>query len=263
MPLEIQGKKIHYEIYGEGKPIVILNGIMMSTYSWHQFLSSLSANNQLILVDFFDQGQSDNYEEEYDQILQVEVVKTLLDKLKLTDITLVGISYGGAVALKFAATYPSDISKLIVFNTAIQSGDWQRAIGDSWILSKNDPDNFYATTIPLVYATDFYNNNPSWIRERKKLLLDKVFTNQTFMDRTERLTNSAKNYNVVDDLKNITAKTMVIGSEDDYLTPVKAQRKIAEGIKGSDLIIIADCGHASMYEKPVVFTSLILGFVNQ
>ena len=263
--LLLDGKKIHYEVHGEAttnSPIVILNGIMMSTKSWHQFLPSLTQHNQVILLDFFDQGLSADHPEPYTQAKQVEVVKAVFDHLALHSPTLVGISYGGSVALTFAATYPEHIGKLMVLNATTHYGDWQRAIGESWILSKNDPANFYATTIPWVYAIDFYNANPNYFNERKELLSTNVFNQTTFMERMERLTRSVASYDVLGDLPKITAQTMIVGSEDDYLTPVKAQRRMADGIKGADLVIMADCGHASMYERPIVFTSLIQGFAN-
>lgn len=262
--LTLNGKKIHYEVHGpaDTTPIVILNGIMMSTASWQPFLPALTRHNQVVLLDFLDQGQSDDHPNPYTQGLQVQVVKALFDHLQLEQPVLVGLSYGGAVALQFAATYPSALSRLLIFNATTHNGDWQRAIGQSWILSKQDPANFYATTIPLVYGTDYYNNHPNWIAQRQQFLTEQVFTQQAFMDRMERLTTSATTYTVLEDLDKITAKTLIVGSEDDYLTPVKAQRRMAAGIKGADLVILADCGHASMYERPVVFTSLIIGFAH-
>ncbi len=76
--LNFNGKKVYYETYGQGKPIILLNGIMMSTISWQFFKDVLSANNQLILVDFLDQGRSDKMEGiSYAQDIQVEVLKAL------------------------------------------------------------------------------------------------------------------------------------------------------------------------------------------
>ena len=54
-----QDKSIYYEEHGTGKPIVVLNGIMMSTASWAEFVEPFSANNRLILLDMLDQGRSD------------------------------------------------------------------------------------------------------------------------------------------------------------------------------------------------------------
>ena len=52
--LEFQDYSIYYEVYGKGKPLLILNGIMMSTASWQMFIASFSQKNQLILVDMLD-----------------------------------------------------------------------------------------------------------------------------------------------------------------------------------------------------------------
>ena len=60
--LKFEGKSIFYDVQGQGKPIIILNGIMMSTKSWEPFVNSFIENNQLIRLDFLDQGQSDKCE---------------------------------------------------------------------------------------------------------------------------------------------------------------------------------------------------------
>lgn len=110
-------KNVYYEITGSGEPVIILNGIMMSTKSWSAFKSNLSEHFQLILVDFLDQGQSDSYESDYTQDIQVELVKALMMHLNLNKVHLVGISYGGEVALQFAAKYTEFIERLIIYNS--------------------------------------------------------------------------------------------------------------------------------------------------
>ena len=76
--------RIHYEVNGEGEPLVLLNGIMMSTKSWDFAVEKVSKVMKLIRVDFFDQGQSDDYlDEPYDHNLQAELVIALLDHLKI------------------------------------------------------------------------------------------------------------------------------------------------------------------------------------
>ncbi len=51
-------KSIYYEEYGQGEPLILLNGIMMSCMSWAEFIEPFSVHNRLILVDFLDQGRS-------------------------------------------------------------------------------------------------------------------------------------------------------------------------------------------------------------
>ncbi|MFA7418021.1 MAG: alpha/beta hydrolase, partial [Acholeplasma sp.] len=74
-------KNVYYEVIGSGNPVLILNGIMMSTKSWEPFKPLLSQQFQLIFLDFLDQGQSDAYDENYTQDIQVDLVKALLDHL--------------------------------------------------------------------------------------------------------------------------------------------------------------------------------------
>ena len=78
----------------------------------------------------------------------------------------------------------------------------------------------------------------------------------------ERLTNSAEHYDVRNELHQITAPTLIIAADEDYLTPMSNQKVLHEMIKNSNLVILPGVGHASMYEKPLLFVTLVLGFIN-
>ena len=67
------------ELHGEGRPLLLLNGIMMSCGSWAEFVEPLSAQNQLILLDMLDQGRSAKMTEAYDHGIQIRLVDALLD----------------------------------------------------------------------------------------------------------------------------------------------------------------------------------------
>jgi pimeloyl-ACP methyl ester carboxylesterase len=258
-----EGKNVHYETHGEGAPIVLLNGIMMSTLSWHSFVKPLSVANTLVLVDFLDQGQTDKCDgETYTNDVQVELVKALLEFLGYEKAVIAGVSYGGNVALKFATKYPEYVHRLIVFNVAARTGDWLREMGESWTKSMGDPVQFYNTTIPVIYSPEFYNSNPDWVKVRKDFLTTKIFTNKVFLDGITRLTRSADEYDIVAELDKITAKTLIVGSEIDPITPFSDQQFLHEKIKNSELVLLPRAGHASMYEKPALFISLLLGFAN-
>ncbi|MDF2821104.1 MAG: alpha/beta hydrolase [Clostridiales bacterium] len=261
--IEIKSKKIYFETYGQGKPLVLLNGIMMSTLSWKVFIEAFSANNQLILVDFLDQGKSDKMEDiSYTQDDQVEVLKAVFDELKLKKVNLVGISYGGEVALEFSVKYEEYVDKMVLFNTTAKTSSWLRDIGIGWNQSASDPLDYYCTTIPVIYSPQFYNERSEWMNNRKAFLVDKVFNQKPFMDAMVRLTKSADYHDVTNELPNIKIPTLIVSSENDYITPMPEQRKLNELIATSELIVFPNTGHASMYERPVIFASSVLGFVN-
>lgn len=258
-----RGKEVFYKVDGTGEPLVLLNGIMMSSKSWDFLVDDLSINHQLIRVDFLDQGQSSSYEEKYDQRLQIELVLELLQHLKIKEINLVGISYGGEIALMFSGLYPQMVKKLIIFNSVSYTTSLLSNLGKVWNdAAKNRlAKEYYDVTIPVIYSKDFVKNNPEWINNRKDYLINNVFNNPDFLDRMIRLTNSAEDYDCRNILSKVTMPTLIVGSEKDALTPLSHQQHLSGQLPNSQLVVIPNAGHASMYEEPLIFVSLILGFM--
>ena len=258
---DFEGKSIYYEEYGQGKPLVVLNGIMMSCKSWAEFVEPFSAANRLILVDFLDQGRSSRMDSPYEQAIQADVVRALLDHLKLEKACILGISYGGEVALQFALKYPQYVDRLVLFNTTARTGPWLGDIGDAWNLASDDADAYYLTTIPVIYSPKFYREKQDWMTRRRETLRP-VFGDPNFIQPMIRLTNSARNYDVTQRLHEIQAPTLIVSCQQDYLTPVEEQQLLHANIPNSHYAVLPGCGHASMYEQPVLFAALTLGFCN-
>jgi len=261
---QFQNKAVYYSVTGEGNPILLLNGIMMSTNSWKPFVETFSKNNQLIMVDFFDQGQSEKLVgQKYTQVIQVALLEALLNHLGLSQVNVVGISYGGSVAMQFVVAHPDRVKRLVLFNATSHTSDWLMDIGRAWnkAAASGDGAAYYYTAIPAIYSPQFYAKRIDWMKNREKILVP-VFSNPAFTSAMIRLTDSSETHDVRPFLKDIKAPTLIVSSEFDYITPMPEQRFIHEQIPNSEFVIIPGCGHASMYEKPLLFAALILGFVN-
>ena len=259
-----EGKKVYYEIHGEkGEPLVVLNGIMMSTLSWKPFVKEYSKNNVLILVDFLDQGRSDRMTESYDHSIQVRLVDALVDQLPYDKVSIMGISYGGEVAVQYAVHHPERVRRLVLANTAARTSSWLRKIGDGWneVAKHKDGFAYYLTTIPVIYSTEFFEKNWAWMEGREKTLTA-YFSREDVLESLIRLTDSSRDYDYVDKLHKITCPTLVISSSEDALVPPTEQIILHENIKHSTYVTFNGSGHASMYEKPYAFSALVLGFVN-
>lgn len=257
-------KKVYYEVHGQGKPLLILNGIMMSTASWRFFVKSFSAQNMLILMDFLDQGQSEKLvDESYTQALQVEVTNALLEHLHVSQVSLMGISYGGEVAQQFAIQYPQKLDRLLLFNTCAYTSPLLADIGKAWNLAAESGNgaSYYYTTIPIIYSPAYYARRLEWMRNREKILLP-VFGNPDFTKAMVRLTKSADTHDVRDKLHLIMVPTLVVSSDQDMITPIIEQESMIKGLPNAHHVLLTDTGHASMYERPLVFAALVLGFVN-
>jgi len=262
MIVDFNGKDIYVEVHGNGAPVVLLNGIMMSIASWKPFIEPLSRDNKLILIDFLDQGQSHKMTEKYPVALQADVVKCVLDALKIKKSHISGVSYGAAVAMNFALKYPEYVDRLALFNCIAYSSKWMGYIGDAWKMARITPQIYYSTTTPIIYSMGFYNKKSDWLESRKDYLINNLFNKKAFLDAMERLIDSMTEHDVRDKLSSITAETLVVGSSDDNLTPIAEQKYIRDKIPGASLVIMDNCGHASMYENPTVFILLLTGFIN-
>ena len=261
---KFENKDVYYEVHGsKGEPIVVLNGIMMSTASWKSFVPEFSKNNTLILVDFLDQGQSSRMERDYTHELQVRLVDELLNVLKLSKVTVMGISYGGEIAIQYALYNPDRVRRLILANTAGRTSKWLKKIGDGWNEAAKSGNGYayYLTTIPVIYSTKFFEERAEWM-DRRELYLTEYFSRKDVQESLIRLTDSSVGYDVVDRLGEISCPTLVISGSEDALLPMTEQKLLHEKIKGSVYATINGSGHASMYEKPSLFSTLVLGFAN-
>lgn len=258
------GYEVYYEVHGDhGEPLLILNGIMMSTNSWKPFLRDFSKNNITVLVDFLDQGQSSRIEPGYNHELQVRVLEELYKVLPYEKMSIMGISYGGEVAIQFAVKNPDKVRRLILANTCARTSDWLRKIGDGWnaVAKTGSGEAYYLTTIPVIYSTAFYEREAAWMDNREGTLIP-YFSRPDVQESLIRLTDSSRDYDYTDRVHEISCPTLIISCSEDGLVPPTEQIMLHEKIKGSHYVTINGSGHASMYEDPASFAALVLGFTN-
>ena len=256
--------KIHYTLYPkENAPLlVLLNGIMMSSDSWAPFIEPLTENVALLTLDFYDQGQSEHLSTPYTQAIQVELLATLFEALKISSAHIAGISYGASVAFQFAAKHPEKVSSLMIFNGVMKTHEALLKIGKTWNQAAQLENGraYYEATIPMIYSAYFKTYNADWMEKRKTVLID-VFSNPLFLKRMVRLTDSANTHDVSAALTSFKMPVLIVASDDDPLTPKEEQEKIAALIPHAELVTFYQTGHASMYERPVLFMTTLLGFL--
>ncbi len=260
---KINGLKINYELDGEGEEtIVILNGIMMSTASWIDFVPVYTKNNyQFLRMDFRDQGLSSKYPEEYDINIHVDDLKGLLDYLDIKKAHIVGISYGAMVAMLFDLKYSNMVETLILSNTEARVTNYLKSASDVWEEASklNDGRKFFKLSMPFIYSDYFYNHNKKWLAEREDQLAGAL--NEKWFNALIRLSKSSKEFDIWDKLKNIKSPTLLIAGSRDNLTPVYEMRKMQDEIPEAKMLVIKDAGHASCYEKTDEFNTAVLGFI--
>src|SRR5688500_14197044 len=114
---------LYCELSGSGDPIIALHGLGGSLYSWRELVGKIP-NHQLILIDFRGAGKSPKLlDKRYSTHDQAELIYQYIREKNLKNLTLMGNSYGGAVALLVAIKLgenPEDskrFSKLILIGS--------------------------------------------------------------------------------------------------------------------------------------------------
>ena len=109
--------KLFYRKSGSGKPIVILHGLLGMSDNWVSFANRFPEGYEVFLPDLRNHGQSP-HDSRFDYTCMAEDLHVFLMDLSLHEVTLIGHSMGGKLAMVFAFTYPDLIKKLIVIDMA-------------------------------------------------------------------------------------------------------------------------------------------------
>lgn len=111
---------LFYRRLGKGFPIVILHGLYGASDNWLTIAKQISNNNELIIPDIRNHGQSPHDDDMHFDVM-VEDIYKLLKNLKIEKCILLGHSMGGKLAMNFALKYPNKLEKLIVVDVAPRS----------------------------------------------------------------------------------------------------------------------------------------------
>lgn len=257
-----QGRSIYYERHGEGRPLLVLNGIMMSTPSWKPFIETFKqGGHQVILLDLMDQGRSGSFPEGYDMSGQADMALALLDELNLDTVSLMGTSYGGALALEIACRQALRADRLLLAATRCYTDPAFRGICEGWLhAADTSPEAFYTATIPLFYGATFQEHHRAFMDERRTLLEKTLFNNPDFMARMKRLVRSIMSFDLRDELCRIACPTLILEPEEDLVMMPWEQRRMWEKIPGSELVTLPKTGHVLFLERPGLFVALMMGW---
>jgi len=143
---DLNGTTIAYEVTGDGLPLLLLNGVMMTMQSWALQVPRLSARFCCVLHDFRGQLRSGK-PGRYTLQQHVDDLRALLDLLGIERADVAGTSYGGENGMLFALAHPERVRRLVAIACVSEADDALRATVGRWIdVARHDPDRLYEAT---------------------------------------------------------------------------------------------------------------------
>jgi pimeloyl-ACP methyl ester carboxylesterase len=261
---------IYWELFGTGnrEVVCLLNGLAMHTGAWYGFLPRFRPEFDVLLWDYPGQGRSSTADVPYHLDRMAGYLARILDEAGIPRIHLMGISYGGFVALEFARQLHSRLHTLILSGI---------------ILSHETLFEMYEDL-----SLRFYRGGPEAFDLYTRYMYEKIFgeafvtaagaarletMRQSFYERYHRRTAGLIRLTEAQDpffaaldervpeYRAIPTPTLIIAGDEDRVMAPKFQKKIASILPNSRFEMIDNSGHVVYLEQPDRFFDLVLGMM--
>jgi len=257
----IDNKKIYWQDYGKGDPIILIAGLGSDSSSWLQIIIPLSKNYRVIVFDNIGVGRSDHDNEGISIGLMADCTRKLIAELNLTKVSIIGHSMGGMIAIDLAINYPEMLNKLILVATS----------------AKINKRNVYLFRDMVAYIKSGIKEE-LWIRYMFYWIFSPSFFENT--DLVDQAVSMALNYrypqsirsfenqvesiiqlDMVSELNKIKLETLVLKAGDDLLFTPNDTRDMFNSIPFCTEVIIEGSGHSIHMDKPDIFLDEVKNFI--
>ena len=246
----VNGIKVYYEIYGEGKPVILLHGAFFDIeMNWGQLIPGLSKSRKVIAIEFQGHGHTPYSDRKLDIVTLAKDVEGVMDYLKIDSADVAGFSMGGSIAYQFAVQSPARLRKLVIISSTYKTNGWLPVVNTAF-------DDF---------KPELFDNSPI------KTAYDAVAPDKTKWHKflAQMFAFAQEPFNVGDsNIEKITAPVLIISGDNDGTDKVELMKtyQLLGGGKSADLepmpkshlAIVPSQGHVSLMME----TKTILDFLN-
>jgi pimeloyl-ACP methyl ester carboxylesterase len=165
---DVNGLKMYYEVYGQGKPIVLLHGSFLTIpLNWSHVIPLMAKDRKVIVTEMQGHGRTRDIARELSYEGMADDVSGLLKHLKIDSSDILGWSMGGGVAFQFAVRHPEQLRRLVVVSAPYAHDGWWPETEDSF--ATFNADMFKGTPIQKQY--DSLGNDPARFPEFVKKVI--------------------------------------------------------------------------------------------
>ncbi|WP_053991006.1 alpha/beta fold hydrolase [Mangrovimonas sp. TPBH4] len=237
-------KNYNYIEVGEGKPIVVLHGLMGGLSNFDAVTRYFGNKGYKVIIPELP-------------IYTMSLLKTnvksfakylydFIEHKQLDEVILLGNSLGGHIGLYHTKLFPEKVKALIItgssglYESAMGSGYTKRSDYD--VIKKKAQDVFYD---PEVATKEIVDEVYETVNDRNKLV------------KTLAIAKSAIRHNMAKDLPHMQTPTCIIWGKNDTVTPPEVAEEFHQLLPDSSLYWIDKCGHAAMMEHPDEFNAIL------
>lgn len=224
--VDVGDAKLYYEVYGKGKPILLLHG---GVYGYIDelgpFIEKLAQTNLVICLATRGHGRSEIGSSPFSYRQRAQDAYQLIRSITSDSVLVLGFSDGAFTGYKLAALYPQVVKKLV----AIGAGDRPKASGR--------PKRSYSPQVLLSQSKTFFEGRLALMPQPNRWGECLSWLNQLYND----------DYLSTETFAKITCPVLVMGGDRDEYESVQQLAKASQSITTSQLSIIPGCGHVVFF----------------
>ena len=258
---EVHGAKLYYEVSGEGRPLLLLHAGVGDSRMWEPQWDEFASRYLVIRTDLRGYGRTEvspglfSYHED---------VAALVRHLGDETAVVVGLSFGGLVAIDFALAYPEILSALVLGAPAVSgwepSEELERfSTEEDELLGRGDLAG--AAELNLRTWVDGLHRAPDQVdpavRERVREMQMDVFG----VDVPDDAEDEPLEPPAMKRLEEIRVPTLIITGELDQPDFLEIADTLATRIPGAVKVVIPGVAHLPSMEKPERFNRIVLDFL--
>jgi len=249
----VNGIKVYYEVYGKGRPLVLLHGAFYTIdMNWGELIPELSKTRKVIAIEMQGHGHTPFSDRELSITNLANDVEKVMDYLKIDSADVAGFSMGGSVAYQFAVQSPKRLRKLVIISSTYKTNGWLPIVNGGF----------------KDFKPEFFDNTPI------KTAYDAVAPDKTKWRKfLEQMFAFAKvPFNVGDsNISKIAAPVLIISGDNDGTDKVelmKTYQLLGGGVSAdlqpmpkSQLAIVPSQGHVSLMMQTKAISGYLDGFL--
>jgi pimeloyl-ACP methyl ester carboxylesterase len=262
--LTVEDHRIRYELSGQESavPLVFVNGLTQAAHLWGAYVPQFVDKGYRVLTfDMLGQGESDKPVLSSDFDRQARTMSALFGALGLERPFVAGISFGGAVALRYAIVYPENLRGLVAMGAFSQLDGRLKWIGDNLFTGLAAVGTEYLQNwfMPFNFSSKWLEDNDAAIpaMRRRGYSLNDPYALQNLMEAVANCPSFSH------ELPAVRVPALIMNGEYDYITHRGLHDILRAGIARSRLVIVQHACHAFTLEYPEVTTRLIADFMEK
>lgn len=265
--VELSSGKLHYYDGGSGPPVLLIHGFAFGALeTWEGQVPEFARTHRVIAPDLFWFGQSVPKGAMDDAEKQARALSELLDRLGLGKIAIVGVSFGGYVALELGLRAPAHLGKLVLIDAAglAPTAEESRTVTANFAGKQHIADLLIpqsAEELRMLLKTLFYKPHHIPTCILRQILREEFWQNRDAKRQICDNMEAAGGFLPPSELHELGAKTLLIWGRHDPLILPSIGARLAAAIPDSQILYFESSAHSPMIEETKRFNAEVLRFL--